>query len=130
MLLGGVSDHMPGRLPQQIRDSPSYYDHGIYAHVADIFASHDLHYSSDDSGQFCFEVIPTNEGYTIEGNLEHLNYDGQESAVALVQDEGDHTLVVEGRPYVLRLDKEKAGREWCSAVDPSKWYVYKRGSSK
>ena len=44
MLLGGVSDHMPGRLPQQIRDSPSYYDHGIYAHVADIFASHDLHY--------------------------------------------------------------------------------------
>jgi hypothetical protein len=86
--------------------------------------------SSDDSGQFCFEVIPTNEGYTIEGDLGRLYYDGQESAVALVQDEGDHTLIVEGRPYVLRVDKEKAGKEWCSAVDPSKWYVYKRGSSK
>ena len=97
-------------------------------------SSADLNISGldDEAQQDFFEVSKIKGGYQIlpKDGIDHFYFDGQEATAAVVQGQGDHTLVVKGRPFVLRCDGETTGRAWFSAIDPSRWYVYRRGSSE
>lgn len=52
-------------------------------------------------------------------------FDGQEAEKAELFAPSEHTLVIEGYPFTIRLAGEE-GREWQSSVDPSQWHVYQR----
>ena len=53
--------------------------------------------------------------------------DGQESSSASLQDEDEHTLVVRGIPFVIKIaGSDKAANTWLGQVNPFKWHVYKR----
>jgi hypothetical protein len=64
------------------------------------------------------------------GNGSHsLLFDGQEVTNVGIRDEAEHTMVVRGHPFVLRLGSED-GVEWIGSIDPRKWYVYTRIGQK
>jgi hypothetical protein len=54
-----------------------------------------------------------------------LLFDGQEVTNIGIHDGAEHTVVVRGSPFVLRLGDDD-GDEWLHSIDPTNWYVYKR----
>ncbi|MCX6879926.1 MAG: hypothetical protein NTW21_39905 [Verrucomicrobia bacterium] len=50
-----------------------------------------------------------------------LIFDGQEVEKVVMLAPSEHTLVIQGYPFVLRLAGEE-GRDWCQGIDPSQWY--------
>jgi hypothetical protein len=54
-------------------------------------------------------------------------FDGQETSNIGVRDGAEHTLVVKGYPFVVRMaqDSEEA-EKWLGTIDPDAWYVYRR----
>lgn len=67
--------------------------------------------------------------YVYPGSGGALVFDGRELPSVDIQDEAEHTLVVRGYPFVLRLGAETAAT-WHGAIDPANWFVLKRGDSK
>jgi hypothetical protein len=57
-----------------------------------------------------------------------LVFDGQELTSVGIQDEAEHTVVVRGYPFVLRVGPEPAAN-WLEAINPTNWFVLKRGDS-
>lgn len=52
-------------------------------------------------------------------------FDGQEVEKVELLAPAEHTLVIQGYPFTIRLAGEE-GRAWSSAVDPMQWHVYTR----
>lgn len=52
-------------------------------------------------------------------------FDGQEVEKVELLAPSEHTLVIQGYPFTIRLAGEE-GRAWFSAVDPMQWHVYTR----
>jgi hypothetical protein len=86
---------------------------------------------SESTGRDLFQVSAISGGYQIlplEG-IDYFYFDGQDVVVAIVQDNEDHTMVIEGHPFVMRWDGE-AGRTWFSGINTSYWHVHERGSNE
>jgi len=81
-----------------------------------------------EDGRDLFRIRGGHEEFQIflETGIGSFFFDGQEATQAVIRDVGDHTLVVGGRPFVLRCDGE-TGRDWFAEIDPSQWFVYERG---
>ena len=56
-------------------------------------------------------------------------FDGQEVLSARIHDSAEHTMVVQGHPFVLRLGADDGG-SWIQSIDPSKWFVYQRSGQE
>jgi hypothetical protein len=52
-------------------------------------------------------------------------FDGQEVSNASIRFGGEHTVVVNGCPFLIRVDSGEDD-EWVRSIDPSNWFVYKR----
>ena len=68
-----------------------------------------------------FYVYPGNGGGT-------LLCDGQEVTSMDLRDEAEHTVVVRGYPFVMRLGEGPADG-WLNGIDPNHWFVLKRGDA-
>lgn len=55
--------------------------------------------------------------------------DGQEVEKIELLAPSEHTLVIQGYPFTIRLAGEE-GRAWFSAVDPTQWHVYTQETQK
>ncbi len=78
-----------------------------------------------------FSVDRVANGFQIMGpaGSGHIIYDGQELALASVEDNEEHTLVVGGHPFTLRCGDESC-REWFSGISTDSWYLHQRGSEE
>lgn len=56
-------------------------------------------------------------------------FDGQEVSNVGIRDGEEHTVVVRGSPFVLRLGDDD-GDEWLHSIDPTNWHVYKRAGQQ
>ncbi|MBB07492.1 MAG: hypothetical protein CMN03_04430 [Roseibacillus sp.] len=78
-----------------------------------------------------FSVDRVGNGFQIMGPAGSglVIYDGQELALATVEDNDEHTLVVGGHPFTLRYGDESC-REWFSGISTDSWYLHQRGSQE
>jgi len=56
-------------------------------------------------------------------------FDGQEAEKIELDVPSEHTLVIQGYPFTVRLAGEE-GRAWHIGVDPASWHVYRRQDQK
>lgn len=65
------------------------------------------------------------------GGEQSLLFDGQEVSNIGVSDGVEHTVVVKGYPFVVRILKDQDhGEEWLRSIDPESWHVYKRSDQE
>ena len=78
-----------------------------------------------------FSVDRVGNGFQImgPGGSGLFIYDGQEMALATVEDNEEHTLVVGGHPFTLRYGDESC-REWFLGISTDSWYLHERGSQE
>jgi hypothetical protein len=57
--------------------------------------------------------------------------DGQEYPNVSLDDENEHTLVVKGIPFVIKIASgEKAGNAWLNSINSNEWHVYRRSEKE
>jgi hypothetical protein len=67
-----------------------------------------------------------NAYYVYPGNgANSFLYDGQEVANVGIRDDTEHTVVVRGHPFVLRIGEDD-DEAWLHSIDHESWFVYKR----
>lgn len=69
-----------------------------------------------------YHIYPGNGG-------DSMLFDGQEVFSAKIHDSSEHTMVVQGHPFVLRLGADDGG-SWIQSIDPAKWFVYQRSGQE
>jgi hypothetical protein len=58
-------------------------------------------------------------------------FDGQEVSNIGIRDKSEHTVVVKGCPFIVRMSSDVEEREeWLSSIDPESWHVYKRSEQE
>lgn len=86
----------------------------------------DLNAGNGDDDRELLQVKQLAGGYHVYpgkgGNS--LVFDGAEVLSMGIQDEAEHTVVVRGYPFLLRV------ADGPGAIDPNQWYVFKRGDSQ
>lgn len=69
-----------------------------------------------------YHIYPGNSGSS-------LLFDGQEVFNVSIRDNAEHTMVVQGHPFVVRFGARDDGR-WIQSIDPTQWFVYQRESQE
>lgn len=88
-------------------------------------ASSDLHIGEGPRDALLARIIKVAGTYHIlpgESRIP-LIFDGQEVAKAELTAASEHTMVIQGYPFAVRLAGDE-GQAWLSAVDPSQWHVF------
>lgn len=68
-----------------------------------------------------FTVERVGGGYRLAAGGGRLVVDGREVAATEVRENGEHTVVANGHPFVLKV--VAGGERWVESVDAGKWYV-------
>jgi hypothetical protein len=89
----------------------------------------DFQTSGGEADHALLKIIRSSDGYQIYPGASDklILFDGQEAAKIGIHDVGEHTLVVKGYPFVVRMVHDLGQAEsWLGTIDSDDWYVYKR----
>jgi hypothetical protein len=60
-----------------------------------------------------------------------LIVDGEEVAKASLKDFGDHTVVANGMPFVIKIfPDENDAQKWLNTINPAAWHIYKKSEQQ
>ena len=89
----------------------------------------DFQTSGGEADHALLKITRSSDGYQIYPGASDklILFDGQEAAKIGIHDVGEHTLVVKGYPFVVRMVHDLGQAEsWLGTIDSDDWYVYKR----